>query len=163
MQRIELSNALLSIIRAAVFARSAVASTNTGTFPGPTPIAGFPLRYADRTTGVPPVATTTSVRSSVIKALINGIEGSSTIWMMPSGAPAATAASDIALAAATQTFFAIGCGLMMMELRVIKAKMILKETVATGLVDGVSAKITPAGRGIATILLTSSISGETKS
>ena len=37
----------------------------------------------------------------------------------------------------------------MMELRVIKAKMILKETVATGLVDGVSAKITPAGRGIA--------------
>ena len=40
----ELSNALLSIIRAAVFWISAVASTNTGTFPGPTPIAGFPLR-----------------------------------------------------------------------------------------------------------------------
>ena len=52
---------------------------------------------------------------------------------------------------------------MMIALRVIKAKIILKDTVATGLVDGVSAKITPAGRGIATILLTSSISGVTKS
>ena len=83
--------------------------------------------------------------------------------MIPSGAPAATAASAIVFAAAVQTFFAIGCGLMMIAFRVIKAKMILNETVATGFVDGVSASTTPAGLGIATILLMSSISGETKS
>ena len=81
--------------------------------------------------------------------------------MIPSGAPAATAASAIALAAAEQTFLAIGCGLIMIAFRVIKAKIILNETVATGLVDGVNARTTPAGLGMATILLTSSISGET--
>ncbi len=42
VQRIELSKLLLSVIRLAAFARSALASTSTGTLPGPTPIAGVP-------------------------------------------------------------------------------------------------------------------------
>jgi len=42
VHRIELSKLLLSTIRLAVLARSAVASTSTGTLPGPTPIAGVP-------------------------------------------------------------------------------------------------------------------------
>ena len=54
-------------------------------------------------------------------------------------------------AASAHTSLANGCGLMMIALRVSSASMILKKTVATGFVDGVSARTTPAGRGISTI------------
>ena len=89
VQRMELSKLFESISRRAAAARSAVRSTSAGTFPGPTPQAGFPERYAARTTAVPPVATITSVVGSLISASISGIVGSSTTWMQPSGAPAA--------------------------------------------------------------------------
>jgi hypothetical protein len=42
VHRTELSKLLLSTIRRAALARSAVASTSTGTLPGPTPMAGVP-------------------------------------------------------------------------------------------------------------------------
>src|SRR5580692_1542197 len=96
----------------------------------------------------------TLVRSSVISASISGTEGSSTTWMTPSGAPALTAAS-------AQHSLAIGCGLTTTTLRVISARRHLKNTVATGLVDGVRANTTPAGRGISTILASGSRRGVT--
>jgi hypothetical protein len=117
--------------------------------------------YAARTTGTPPVATITCVRSSVISALISGTDGSSTTWMTPSGAPAATAASASVLAASAQHSRASGCGLMMTTDRVISASSALKNTVATGLVDGVSASTTPAGRGSSTIFAAGSNRGVT--
>lgn len=70
-----------------------------------------------------------------------------TTWDAPVGAPAAAAASPMMRAASAQTAAANGCGEMTMALRVNSANMIFAKVVATGLVDGVSARITPAGRG----------------
>ena len=103
----------------------------------------------------------TLVRSSAISALISGTDGSSTTWMTPSGAPAATAAAASARAASAEHSRASGCGLITTALRVIRASSTLTNTVATGLVDGVSASTTPAGRGISTILAARSIRGVT--
>ena len=50
---------------------------------------------------------------------------------------------------------------MTTALRVISASRALKNTVATGLVDGVSASTTPAGRGISTIFAAGSKRGVT--
>ena len=82
---------------------------------------------------------------------MSGTDGSSTTWMAPSGAPASTAASAIVRAASAQTPLAIGCGLTMTTLRVMRQRSDLKKTVATGFVEGVSASTTPAGRGISRI------------
>jgi hypothetical protein len=122
----ELSNALLVTSFSAARPRSAVASTRTGTFPGPTPMAGLPEEYAARTTGTPPVARMTSVRSSVISASMSGMDGSSTTCTTPSGAPADTAARPSAPAASEQQSFASGWGLMTTALRVSNASRILK-------------------------------------
>ena len=75
---------------------------------------------------------------------------SSSTCTAPSGAPAPAAASARVLVASMQHARAAGCGLMTMALRVISAQSTLKYTVATGLVDGTRAKMTPAGRGILT-------------
>ena len=64
-------------------------------------------------------------------------------------------------AASAQHSRARGWGLMTMTLRVISASSDLKNTVATGLVDGVSAKTTPAGRGTSTIFAAGSNRGVT--
>ena len=74
----------------------------------------------------PPVARMTSVRSSVISASISGIDGSSTTWTTPSGAPAATAASPSTRAASAQHSLANGCGLTTTALRVSSASSTLK-------------------------------------
>ena len=103
----------------------------------------------------------TLVRSSVISASISGTEGSSTTWMTPSGAPAATAAAASVRAASAQHSLASGCGLSTTTLRVISASRHLKNTEATGLVEGVSARTTPAGRGISRILAAGSSRGVT--
>ncbi len=107
------------------------------------------------------MATITLVRSSVISASISGTDGSSTTWMTPSGAPARTAAAAIVLAASAQHSLASGCGLSTTTFLVIRASSALKNTVATGLVDGVSARTTPAGRGISTIFASGSSLGVT--
>jgi len=103
----------------------------------------------------------TAVRSSVISASISGTEGRSTTWMIPSGAPAATAARSSVRAASAQHSAACGCGLMITALRVISASSALKNTEATGLVDGVRASTTPAGRGISRIFAAGSKRGVT--
>ena len=64
---------------------------------------------------------------------------------MPSGAPAATAASSTSLAAETVHPLARGWGLMMMPLRVFRASSTLKMAVEVGLVVGITAPITPTG------------------
>ena len=81
--------------------------------------------------------------------------------MTPSGAPALTAASPRTRAASAHTSLAIGCGLTTTTLRVMSASRHLKNTVATGLVDGVSASTTPAGRGTSTTLAAASTRGVT--
>ena len=59
-------------------------------------------------------------------ASISGTLGSSTTWMQPSGAPAATAASAIVRTASTHTRLAPGCGETTIALRVISASRTLK-------------------------------------
>ena len=121
----------------------------------------MPELYAARTTAVPPVATIRLVRSSVISAWISGTDGLSTTWITPSGAPAATAAAASVRAASAEHSRASGCGLTTTALRVMRASSDLMNTVATGLVDGVSASTTPAGRGISTIRAAGSARGVT--
>ncbi len=163
MQSTELSNALLATMRRAAASTSALASTSTGTLPGPTPSAGLPDRYAALTIAVPPVATITSVTGSDISVSTSATVGSRTTWITPSGAPAPAAASASRSAASMQQPLAIGCGLTTTAFLVSRARRTLKYTLATGLVDGISASTTPAGRGSATILASSSILGLTRS
>jgi hypothetical protein len=82
--------------------------------------------YAARTIAVPPVATIVPTRLSAINDSTSGTVGFSTHCTMPAGAPAASAASASVRAAAAQTSFAKGCGLITTALRVIRARMVLK-------------------------------------
>ena len=151
------------MISRAAAAASAVASTSTGTLPGPTPSAGLPDRCAARTTAVPPVATITLVTGSAMSASMSGTVTSSTRLITPSGAPASVAAAASIRTASPQHSFAIGCGLTTIALRVSRHRMTLKNTLHTGLVDGVSASTTPAGRGSDMILAAGSSRGLAKS
>src|SRR5260370_26140046 len=110
---------------------------------------------------VPPVATMTSVTGSAISVSTSRTLGLSTTWMTPSGAPASEATSASSLAASVQQALAIGWGLTTIAFLVMSARMILKYTLQTGLVDGVSARITPAGLGSETILAAGSTRGLT--
>ena len=60
--------------------------------------------------------------------------------MMPSGAPAATAASRTTFAAAMVLFLALGCGEMMIAFLVFKEINVLKIAVDVGLVVGITAR-----------------------
>ena len=68
--------------------------------------------------------------------------------MIPSGAPAATAASSTTRAASMVQFFARGCGLMRMALRVFRHSSALKMAVEVGLVVGMTAATRPMGSAI---------------
>src|ERR1017187_2564579 len=105
----------------------------------------------------------TSVCGSAISVSTSRTVGSSTTWITPSGAPAREATSARASAASAQHALAIGCGLITIAFLVSSARMVLKNTLQTGLVDGVSASTTPAGLGSDTILATESTRGLTKS
>ncbi len=76
------------------------------------------------------------------------MEGSFMHAMMSSGAPALTAASRTTIAASYVHFFARGCGLMMMPLRVLSAMRVLKIAVEVGFVVGMTAPMTPTGSAI---------------
>ena len=65
--------------------------------------------------------------------------------MIPSGAPAFTAASSTILAAVIVAFLARGCGLMIIPFLVFNAINVLKIAVDVGLVVGITAAITPIG------------------
>ena len=84
----------------------------------------------------------------VIASLVSSREGTSIHPMIPSGAPALTAASSTTLAASMVLFFALGCGEMMMALRVFKEISVLKIAVEVGFVVGITAAIRPIGSAI---------------
>ena len=65
--------------------------------------------------------------------------------MIPSGAPAFTAASSTTFAAAIVQAFARGCGLMMIAFLVFNAISVLKIAVEVGFVVGMTAAIRPIG------------------
>ena len=74
---------------------------------------------------VPPVARMTLVFGEVMKASISGMEGSSSIWITPAGAPAASAAAARMRAARTEVSQTAGCGEITSALRVISARITL--------------------------------------
>ena len=65
--------------------------------------------------------------------------------MIPSGAPAFTAASRTTFAAAIVHAFAAGCGLMMIAFLVFKQISVLKIAVDVGFVVGITAATSPIG------------------
>ena len=75
-------------------------------------------------------------------------EGTSIQSIIPSGAPAATAASRTSFAAAIVEFFALGGGLMIIALRVLSARRHLKIAVEVGFVVGMTAAMIPIGSAI---------------
>ena len=125
---------------------SAVSSMITGVLPAPTPSAGFPDEYAAFTMPGPPVARMMS--ASFITMLVSSRDGTSIHPMIPSGAPAFTAASRTILAASIVHPFARGCGLMMIAFLVFSAIRVLKIAVEVGFVVGITAAITPIGSAI---------------
>ena len=125
---------------------SAVSSMITGVFPAPTPSAGFPEEYAADTIPGPPVAR--MVSEFLITSLVSSREGTSIHPIIPSGAPAFTAASSTILAAAMVLFFARGCGEMIIAFLVFNAIRVLKIAVEVGLVVGITAAIRPIGSAI---------------
>ena len=80
--------------------------------------------------------------------MVNSIEGSSIHPIIPSGAPAFTAASKTSFAAAIVLFFALGCGLIIIPFLVFKDINVLNIAVDVGLVVGITAAITPIGSAI---------------
>ena len=125
---------------------SAVSSIITGVFPGPTPSAGFPEEYAAFTIPGPPVARIIS--ASLITVLVSSRDGTSIHPIIPSGAPALTAASRTIFAAAIVQAFAAGCGLMIIAFLVFKQINVLKIAVDVGLVVGITAATRPIGSAI---------------
>ena len=81
-------------------------------------------------------------------SLVRSRLGTSIHPMMPSGAPAFTAASSTTFAAAMVHFFARGWGEMMMAFLVFNAIRHLKIAVEVGLVVGITAAISPKGSAI---------------
>ncbi len=123
-----------------------MSSIIAGVLPAPTPSAGLPEEYAAFTIPGPPVAR--MISASFIKRLVISKDGTSIQSIMPSGAPAATAASKTIFAAAMVEPFARGCGLMMIPLRVFKEINVLKIAVEVGFVVGITAATTPIGSAI---------------
>ncbi len=135
---------------------SAESSTIAGVLPAPTPTAGLPEEYAALTIPGPPVAKIISASFIIIPE--SGTEGSSIQPMIPSGAPALTAASRTTFAASIVLFFALGCGEKIRPLRVLRARSDLNIAVDVGLVVGITAAITPIGSAIFVIPKASSLS-----
>ncbi len=68
--------------------------------------------------------------------------------IMPSGAPAATAASRTTLAASIVLFLALGWGLIMIPFLVLRQISVLNIAVDVGFVVGITAATTPIGSAI---------------
>ena len=122
---------------------SAVSSIITGVLPAPTPSAGFPDEYAALTIPGPPVAR--MISASFITVFVSSSDGVSIHPIIPSGAPAFTAASRTTFAAAIVHAFAAGCGLMMIAFLVFKQIKVLKIAVEVGFVVGITAATNPIG------------------
>ena len=138
-----LSKVLEWMIELTASLTSAVESMMAGVLPGPTPRAGLPEEYAAWTMPGPPVARMMSAER--MSSLVSSRDGWAIQSMMPSGAPAATAASRTMRAASMVQALARGCGLMMMALRVFRQMSVLKMAVDVGLVVGMTAATMPMG------------------
>src|SRR5450759_3718753 len=123
-------------------AMSAERPTSTGTLPGPTPNAGLPLEYAARTRPDPPVARITAVFSCRMSACVASVVGAVRHCMIPSGAPAATAAACSTSHASAVDRLACGCGLSTTALPALRLIMHLKFAVDVGFVVGAMAATT---------------------
>ena len=88
------------------------------------------------------------ISASFIRRLVSSRLGTSIHPMIPSGAPALTAASRTTLAAAIVLPLALGCGLMMIPFLVFNEMSVLKIAVDVGLVVGITAATTPIGSAI---------------
>src|SRR5947207_1327597 len=77
--------------------------------------------------------------------------GSERQLRQPSGAPALRAASYITRTVSEMQRTALGCGLMTMAFRPLRAINALKTAVEVGLVQGIIAATTPAATAISTI------------
>ena len=90
------------------------------------------------------------ISASAISLEVTAIEPypTSTQSMIPSGAPAFTAASRTILAASTVDLWALGCGLMMIPFLVFRQIRVLKIAVEVGLVVGITAATSPIGSAI---------------
>ena len=142
-QIMPLSNVFEWMIELTALTRSQLGSSIAAALPAPTPRAGVPLEYAAFTMPGPPVARMMS--ASFMRRFVFGRLGASIQEMMSAGAPAATAASSTAFAAAIVQFFARGWGLMMMPFLVLSARSVLKIAVEVGFVVGMTAPMTPMG------------------
>ena len=157
-QIMPLSNVFERIIEDTAIFISAVSSITAGVLPGPTPIAGLPLEYADLTIPGPPVAKIASIIGCLISIAESSTEGSSIQPIISLGAPAFTAASKTSLAAAIVDFLALGCGEKIMAFLVLRAINDLKIAVDVGFVVGTIPAKTP--KGSATIFVPFVISSE---
>jgi len=117
-----------------------------GVFPAPTPNAGFPLEYAAFTIPGPPVAKIVS--DLLINIFVNSKDGTSIHEIIPSGAPASTAASNTIFAASIVHFLALGWGLIIIAFLVFNAINVLNIAVEVGFVVGITAAIIPIGSAI---------------
>ena len=88
------------------------------------------------------------ISDDCISKLLNSSDGTSIHAIIPSGAPASTAAANTIFAAFIVHSFALGCGLIIIPFLVFKANNVLKIAVDVGFVVGITAAITPTGSAI---------------
>ena len=88
------------------------------------------------------------ISDSFINIFVKSKLGTSIHPIIPSGAPAFTAASNNTFAAAIVDSFALGCGLIIIPFLVFKEIKILKIAVEVGFVVGITAPTTPIGSAI---------------
>ena len=88
------------------------------------------------------------ISADCINTFVNSSDGTSIHDIIPSGAPAFTAASNTIFAAAIVDCFALGCGLIIIPFLVFNAINVLNIAVDVGFVVGITAAITPIGSAI---------------
>src|SRR5258706_1014777 len=129
---------------------SAVLSMKTGTFPGPTPNAGFPDEYAARTSPMPPVARMTAVCLCFIQASVPSIVAVVLQASASAGKPSLIAASRINRTVSLIQRAAEGCGESTIAFLYFIPIQTLKNAVECGLVEGMMPATTPLGLAIST-------------
>ena len=147
-QIVPLSKVLESKIRLTASGISAVRSIKAGPFPGPTPMAGFPEEYAARTMASPPVASITPMERFFSSSFVASMVVRRIQPTVPSGAPASLAARLMISTVSRMHFFALGWGLITMELPALTDIIVLYITVEVGFVEGISAATIPTGTPI---------------
>ena len=142
---VALSKVLDLAIFSAASPTSAVSSIIVTTFPCPTPRAGVPEEYPARTLFWDPVTTNRSASS--INRWVLGFEGGvGTIWTKLGSMPTSAKFFRMCSNKTENGSAPFGDGATIIELPVLSAFIMLLVGVASGLVDGTMAAITPLGR-----------------